>query len=104
MGNLKDQAADVAAEDIQQHKLDDSEVSYLRLLNLALQYHTLGRQIMTGFLYYIASHRLGYKAGVNLQFEFDFDKQDNMLSIRLLPADPAEAAAIANKAAQGPQA
>lgn len=100
MGSLKDQASEVAAEDIRQHKLEDSEVSYLRLLNLALQYHTMGQKMMSGFLYYVASHRLGYKQGVNLQFEFDFNSDSNILMVRLLPANTEEAVAAANKAVQ----
>jgi hypothetical protein len=95
MGQLKDEAMQQPTEDIQQHKLTDSEMNYLRLLNLALQYHTLGQRIMSGFLYYICTQRLGYKDGVNLQFELDFDKQDNMLTVKLLPQSPAEAAAAA---------
>lgn len=95
MGKLKDEATATATEDIQQHKLTDSEMNYLRLLNIALQYHTMGQKIMSGFLYYVCTQRLGYTDGTNLQFEIDFDKQDNMLTIKLLPMNPAEAAAAA---------
>lgn len=95
MGKLKDEAVKTNSEDIQQHKLNDSEANYLRLLNLSLQYHTLGQKIMSGFLYYICVQRLGYKAGTNLQFEFDFDKPENLLMVKLLPQDMTEAAAAA---------
>jgi hypothetical protein len=93
MGKLKDEATKTDTEDIQQHKLTDSEMNYLRLLNIALQYHTMGQKIMSGFLYYICTSRLDYKDGTNLQFELDFDKQDSMLTVKLLPMNPAEAAA-----------
>lgn len=86
MGKLKDEAVTTNTEDIQTFKLTDPEVSYLRLLNLCLQFHTMGQKIMSGFLYYVCTNRLGYKEGVNLQFEFDFEKQDNMLTVKLLPA------------------
>jgi hypothetical protein len=49
MGKLKDEATATATEDIQQHKLTDGEMNYLRLLNIALQYHTMGQKIMSGF-------------------------------------------------------
>lgn len=98
MGNLKDEALNNPTEDVQQHKLTDGEMNYLRLLNLALQYHTLGQRIMSGFLYYVCTSRLGYKDGVNLQFELDFDKQDNMVTVKLLPSNPAEAQAAAESA------
>lgn len=85
MGNLKDEAINTGNEDIQQHKLTDAEMNYLRLLNIALQFHTMGQKILSGFLYYVCTQRLDYKPGVNLQFELDFDKQDNMLTVKLLP-------------------
>lgn len=91
MGKLKDEATKTDTEDIQQHKLTDSEMNYLRLLNLSLQYHTLGQKIMSGFLYYVCTNRLGYKDGMNLQFELDFDKQDNTVTVKLLPEDVDEA-------------
>lgn len=95
MGHLKDEATSNATEDVQTHKLTDGEMNYLRLLNIALQYHTMGQKIMSGFLYYVCTQRLGYKDGTNLQFELDFDKQDNMLTVKLLPMNAAEAAAAA---------
>lgn len=102
MGKLKDEATKNENEDIQQHKLTDGEMNFLRLLNLSLQYHTLGQKIMSGFLYYVCTNRLGYKDGMNLQFELDFDKDDNMLAVKLLPADPAEAQAAAQPAPPAP--
>ena len=53
MGTLKSQALKKDNEDIQTHSLTDQEITYLRLLNLTLQYHTYGQKIMSGFLYYI---------------------------------------------------
>lgn len=88
MGKLKSEALETNTEDIQQHKLTDSEVNYLRLLNMTLQYHTMGQKILSGFLYYVCTNRLGYKDGVNLQFEFDFGKEDNTLTVKLLPDTP----------------
>lgn len=90
MGNLKDEIlANQNTEDIQQHQLTDSEMSYLKLLNLTLQYHTMAQRIISGFLYYVAVNRLGYKDGVNLQLEMDLNK-DNVLTIKLLPDNIAE--------------
>lgn len=93
MGKLKDEATKTDSEDIQSHKLTDSEANYLRLLNLSLQYHTLSGKIMSGYLYYVCTQRLGYKSGINLQFEFNFDTPENVLIVKMLPQDPAVAAA-----------
>lgn len=93
MGNLKDQALKNETEDIQEHKLLDNEANYLRTLNLALQFNTFGEKILSGFLYYVCVQRLGYKEGTNLQFEFDFNKGDNILTVKLLPENPAAAQA-----------
>lgn len=93
MGNLKEEALKTGNEDIQQHKLTDQEMNYVRLLNIALQYHTLGQQILSNFLYYVCVNRLGYKDPVNLQFELDFNKNDNILTVKLLP-EPATPANI----------
>lgn len=99
MGKLKDEATTNTSEDLQEHKLTEPEANYLRLLNLSLQYHTLGQKIMSGYLYYVCVQRLGYQQGTNLQFEFDFDKPDNILIVKLLSQNPQEAA----RTAEGPQ-
>lgn len=87
MGQLKDEAIKKTNEDVQRHELSDSEINYVRLLNLSLQYHTFKQQILTGFLYYIATTRLGYKDGSSLMFEIVPDDEDNGLYVKLLPAD-----------------
>jgi hypothetical protein len=103
MGNLKNEAMSTGTEDIATFKLNDGEVGYLRLLNVALQFHTLGQKIMSGFLYYVSVTRLGYNNGVNLQFEFDFDKQDNMLTVKLLPTELTEQPTPEAAAPQAPE-
>lgn len=84
MGKLKDEALQTNTEDIKQHQLTDHEAGYLRLLNLSLAYHTLRNDILTYFLMYVSTSRLGYTEGANLQFEFDFDKQDNILTVKVI--------------------
>lgn len=86
MGNLKNQALNKESEDVTSHELTDAEYSYLNLLKLALQYNTLAQKIMSGFLYYVSTTRLGYPNGTDLQFELDFDKDDKMLTVKLLPS------------------
>jgi hypothetical protein len=87
MGNLKDQALNKESEDIKTHELTEQEITYLRLLNLTLQYHTHGAKIMSGFLYYVSTNRLGYPNGTDLQFEIDLDKDDKLLTVKLLPTE-----------------
>lgn len=88
MGQLKDEAMKAGSEDIQERKLEDAEANYLKMLNVSLQFHVHAQKIMSGFLYYVATHRLGYKKGVNLAFQFDFDDPENILTIQLMPATP----------------
>lgn len=66
---------------------------------MTLTYHTHGTKIVSGFLYYVSTTRLGYKNGVNLQFEIDLDKDDNLLTIKLLPEDVPESPAPLDKKA-----
>lgn len=87
MGNLKKQALTKDSEDVAVHELTSQEYNYIKLLNLTLTYHTMGNKIMSGFLYYISSTRLGYKEGTNLQYEIDFEKDDGMLTVKLMPED-----------------
>ncbi len=89
MGNLKDQALK-NNEDVQSFKLQDDEVNYLRLLTKTLVYHKYDTNIQSGFLYYIATNRLGYAKGVDLQFETDLDKEDHMLTVKLIPSEPVD--------------
>lgn len=83
MGNLKNEA--LQNEDVTVHELNDSEMNYLKLLNMALQFHTLGQKILSGYIYYVAVTRLGYKEGSNLQFEIDLNSDDNKVTVKLLP-------------------
>lgn len=87
---MKDQALNSTSEDIKTHQLAAAEINYLKLLNLTLQYHTMGQRIMSGFLYYVATTRLGYPDGVNLQFEIDLQQKEPELTIKLLPQDVAQ--------------
>lgn len=92
MGDLKNKAMNNAApsEDTQLFKLNEDEAAHLRLLNLGLQFHTLAQKIMSGYLYYVCTNRLGYEKGVNLSFRFDFSQDNNMLEVTLLPASLVE--------------
>jgi hypothetical protein len=87
MGNLKNQALRKDTEDIVVHELTDQEYNYIKMLNLTLQYHTFSTKLMTGFLYYVCTTRLGYKNGVDLQFELDFAKDDKQLTVKLTGAE-----------------
>ena len=86
MGNLKKQALDKVSEDIQTHELTEREFNYTRLLNVALQYHTMGKDIISGFLFYVCTSRLGYIEGANLQFELDLDGKDRLLVVKMMPS------------------
>lgn len=85
MGDLKKQALAKETTDTQTHELSQQEMNYIKLLNMTLQFHTHAQKLISGYLYYISTNRLGYENGVDLQFELDFDKDDNMLTVKLLP-------------------
>jgi len=89
MSSIKDKALANDNEDAVKHVLTEAEVNYLKLLNLTLQYHTMGQRIMSGFLFYVATTRLGYAEDSNLQFELDLESEDKVLTVTLMPAIPA---------------
>jgi hypothetical protein len=88
MGKLRDEALSKQTEDTQSHELTSQEMNYLKLLNMTLQFHTHAQKLVSGYLYYICTGRLGYENGVDLRFELDFDKDDNMLTVTVLPPAP----------------
>lgn len=90
MGKLRDEALKKDSEDVKSFSLTDEEINYIKLLNMVLTYHTFGNKILSGFLYYVSTNRLGYPSGTDLQFELDLEKEDNMLTIKLLPVPPVD--------------
>lgn len=95
MGSLKDKVLENDNEDIKQHELSEPEFDYLKLLNTALQFHTWQSRIQSGFLYYVATTRLGYTPNTNLMFQIDLSKEDRMLMVKVLP-EPEEPKADTN--------
>jgi hypothetical protein len=84
MSSIRDKALK-NTEDVQTFPLQEDEVNHLKLLTKTLVFHTYATNIQSGFLYYIATNRLGYAKGADLQFETDLDKEDHMLTVRVLP-------------------
>jgi hypothetical protein len=71
-----------------EHQLSDYEFRYLKDLNNALLLHTLRSQIISGYLTYVATQRLGYtkiKEGYMLQYELDTSGDDHSIKIREVP-------------------
>lgn len=87
MGKIKQ-----AKKDYKSHILTEREYNYIQILNNTLVYHALKDKIMSGFLYYICTNRLGYAEDVNLIFEIDFEKDDKELKIREVPTEAIEQA------------
>jgi hypothetical protein len=86
MGRLRNEMLSKKEDtDSKTYTLTEPEINYLKLLNLTLQYHTYKQQLMSTYLYYISVVRLGYEQGRDLQFELDLEKEDNMLTIKVLP-------------------
>lgn len=82
MGQLKDKALKTEKT----HDLTDYEINYIKAMNSARQtiWDEQSRS-MSAFLYYLAGSRLGYKLGVDLKFEIDFDSDEKKLKITELP-------------------
>lgn len=79
MGKIKQ------ANNYKSHILTEREFNYLQILNNGLTFHTWKDKIMSGFLYYVCTNRLGYKEDVNLIFEMDFEDDKHELKIRNVP-------------------
>ena len=85
MGKLRDKAMKESTdENVRTVELTEQEFNYIKILNSSLQFHTLGQKIISGFLYYVASNRLGYTKDANLQFQIDMATDDRKLTITLI--------------------
>lgn len=78
MGKAKNNEAQVS-------ELTEQEFNHIKILQTSLAFHTLKDQIMSGFLYSIANGRLGFKSGVDLQFEIDLESDSRELKVTELP-------------------
>lgn len=87
MGKAKKGASD------KEYNLTEREYNYLQILNLALTYNVFKDKAISGFLYYVASNRLGYGEDVNLVFEVDLDETNNPKRVIKIKEIPAEAIA-----------
>lgn len=83
MGSIKN---NINTKDIQE--LTEDEMNYLINLNAAKQ--NIAQEydrVMSAFLHYVASSRLGYNASDDLQVEVDLTDKKRQLKIVKLPAD-----------------
>jgi hypothetical protein len=67
--------------------LTEQEYNMLKVMNISLQYNTVGQKIISGFIYYICNTKYGYGEHLNLQFEVDFDKDDRELKVSVIPTE-----------------
>lgn len=75
---------------IKSYILTEKEFNYITLLNLALQFSELKQKIMSGFMYYVCTHRLGYGENVNLVFEVDLEDPKRELKVKEIPNEAIE--------------
>lgn len=80
MGKIKD---GITAE--QSHELTEAEFNYVMNVNQAKsaiveEYN----RVMSAFLKYVASSRLGYPSEADLQFELDFSDKKHILKVTKL--------------------
>jgi hypothetical protein len=70
--------------------LTEYEHKYLQDMQNVLLFHTLRSNLISGFLTYIATTRLGYtelREGYALQYELDIKSEDRMLTVKEVPKD-----------------
>lgn len=78
MGSIKESADDGA----QEHPLTEAEFNYVMNINQARE--NVGQEytrVISAFLHYIASSRLGYDSKDDLQFELDFTDKEHKLKV-----------------------
>jgi hypothetical protein len=80
MGRLKE----AAKESAKTHILSEREWQYVKLLNVALEFHTLKDQLITGFLVLICTERLDYPKDINLAFNMDLGNDSRELSVTIV--------------------
>lgn len=85
MARLRKKVLEDNNDDAKIFTLTDFEFGYVRDLNQALMLHTLRSQLISAFLTYVATTRLGYtsiREGYALQYEVDPTTEDHTLKIR----------------------
>lgn len=72
----------------QEHELNEEEFNYVLNINQAKN-NIVGEynRVISAFLKYIASSRLGYAPAEDLQFEVDFSDKKRTLKITVLPKE-----------------
>lgn len=88
MSRLKDRI--LKSEDESTFTLTDYEFRYLKDMQNVLLFHTLRSNLISGFLTYIASTRLGYteiREGYALQYELDLKGGDHTLIVKEVPKE-----------------
>lgn len=90
MSRLKDKI--FKSDDEKTFTLTDYEFNYLKDMQNVLLFHTLRSNLISGFLTYIASTRLGYtqiREGYALQYELDLKGDDHTLTVKEVPTEEA---------------
>lgn len=83
MGSVKKQASNSST-----HALTDAEFNYIMNIQTAKQ-HIVDEynRVISAFMKYVSSSRLGYDPEATLQFELDFSDDKHILKITVLPPD-----------------
>lgn len=83
MGSIKKQS-----QDTQTHTLSEQEFNYVMNIQSAKQnVMEEYNRVISAFLKYVTSERLGYKPEDDLQFELDFSNNKHELKVTILPKE-----------------
>lgn len=83
MGSIKN-----SSDGPQSHTLTEDEFNYVMNINQAKQ--SISQEytrVMSSFLHYVSSSRLGYSPQDDLQFEVDFTDEKRELKVTRLPRE-----------------
>lgn len=87
MGSIKNNAR---SDKSKAHELTEEEFNYVMNVNVAKQNIVNEyNRVMSAFLKYVASSRLGYTSDEDLEFELDFSAKEHLLKIKKIPKQEA---------------
>ena len=82
--------AENTKDSVKEYQLEEAEFNYLMNINDAKNNNAQEyNRVMSAFLHYIASSRLGYAASTDLQFELDFADEKRNIKVTVLEPETA---------------
>lgn len=87
MGTIKNKTLETNNEDTASHELTSQEINLLKVINNVMVFNMHQQKVMSGFMYYIATNRLGYTPETNLLFEIYLQDESNILKVTVVSGE-----------------